>query len=43
MTSRVLTARLNTRSRARTGEPLRVAIDVERLHFFGPQTEDAIS
>ena len=39
----VLTARLNTRSRARTGEPLRVAVDVERLHFFDPETEDAIS
>ncbi len=38
----VLTARLNTRSRAQTGEPLRVAVDVERLHFFDPETEEAI-
>jgi multiple sugar transport system ATP-binding protein len=38
----VLTARLNTRSRAQTGQPLRVAVDVERLHFFDPETEEAI-
>jgi multiple sugar transport system ATP-binding protein len=38
----VLTARLNTRSRAQSGEPLRVAVDVDRLHFFDPETEDAI-
>ena len=38
----VLTARLNTRSRAQSGEPLRVAVDVERLHFFDPETEEAI-
>ena len=38
----VLTARLNTRTRAQTGEPLRVAVDVERLHFFDPTTEEAI-
>jgi multiple sugar transport system ATP-binding protein len=38
----VLTARLNTRTRAQTGEPLRVAVDVERLHFFDPATEEAI-
>ena len=25
-----------------TGEPLRVAVDVERLHFFDPATEEAI-
>jgi multiple sugar transport system ATP-binding protein len=34
----VLTARLNTRTRAASGEPLRVAVDVERLHFFDPET-----
>jgi multiple sugar transport system ATP-binding protein len=38
----VMTARLNTRSRAQSGEPLRVAVDVERLHFFDPETEEAI-
>jgi multiple sugar transport system ATP-binding protein len=38
----VLTARLNTRTRAQTGEPLRVAVDLERLHFFDPATEEAI-
>jgi multiple sugar transport system ATP-binding protein len=38
----VLTARLNTRSRAQSGEPLRVAVDVDRLHFFDPQTEEAV-
>jgi multiple sugar transport system ATP-binding protein len=39
----VLTARLNTRSRAQSGAPLRVAVDVERLHFFDPATEEAVS
>jgi multiple sugar transport system ATP-binding protein len=38
----VLTARLNTRSRAQSGEPLRVALDVDRLHFFDRDTEEAI-
>jgi multiple sugar transport system ATP-binding protein len=38
----VLTARLNTRSRAQSGEPLRVVVDVDRLHFFDPETEEAI-
>jgi multiple sugar transport system ATP-binding protein len=38
----VMTARLNTRSRAQTGAPLRVAVDVDRLHFFDPETEEAI-
>jgi multiple sugar transport system ATP-binding protein len=38
----VLTARLNARSAARSGEPLRVAIDSERLHFFDPETEQSI-
>jgi multiple sugar transport system ATP-binding protein len=38
----VLTARLNTRSRAQSGEPLRVAVDAERLHFFDPETEESI-
>ena len=38
----VLTARLNTRSQAQSGKPLRVAVDVERLHFFDPETEESI-
>jgi multiple sugar transport system ATP-binding protein len=38
----LLTARLSPRSAARTGQPLRVAVDVERLHFFDPETDEAI-
>jgi multiple sugar transport system ATP-binding protein len=38
----LLTARLSPRSGARSGQPLRVSIDVERLHFFDPETEVAI-
>jgi len=38
----LLTARLSPRSGARSGQPLRVAIDVERLHFFDPETDQAI-
>ena len=38
----MLTARLSPRSEARTGQPLRVAIDLERLHFFDPETDEAI-
>ena len=41
-TDTVVTARLSPRSTARTGEPLRVALDAERLHFFDPETEDSI-
>jgi multiple sugar transport system ATP-binding protein len=37
-----LTARLDPRSRARAGEQPRVAVDLERLHFFDPETERAI-
>ena len=36
------TARLSPRSRARTGQPLRFAIDLERLHFFDASTGNAI-
>jgi multiple sugar transport system ATP-binding protein len=39
----VLTARLGPRTKARSGEPLRISVDVERLHFFDPQSEEAIS
>jgi multiple sugar transport system ATP-binding protein len=38
----IVTARLSPRSKARTGEPLRVALDAERLHFFDPETEGSI-
>jgi multiple sugar transport system ATP-binding protein len=38
----IFTARLNPRSRARTGGSLRVTVDPERLHFFDPETEEAI-
>jgi multiple sugar transport system ATP-binding protein len=41
-TGALLTARLSPRSAARSGQPLRVAIDVERLHFFDPETDEAI-
>jgi multiple sugar transport system ATP-binding protein len=37
-----LTARLSPRSAARSGQPLRIAIDVERLHFFDPESDAAI-
>jgi multiple sugar transport system ATP-binding protein len=39
---RLVTARLSPRSEARTGRPLRVAIDLERLYFFDPETQEAI-
>ena len=38
----LLTARLGPRSEARSGQPLRIAIDVERLHFFDPENDKAI-
>ncbi len=37
-----LTARLNPRSVAQTGKRLRLAVDVDRLHFFDAETEQAI-
>jgi multiple sugar transport system ATP-binding protein len=37
-----LAARLGARTRAQTGEPLRVAIDASRLHFFDAESENAI-
>jgi multiple sugar transport system ATP-binding protein len=37
-----LTARLSPRSSARTGERIRLAVDVERLHFFDGTTEQAV-
>src|SRR5580765_586380 len=41
-TDTIVTARLSPLSRAQSGEPLRVALDAERLHFFDPETEDSI-
>jgi multiple sugar transport system ATP-binding protein len=41
-TGPLMTARLSPRSAARSGKPLRVAIDAERLHFFDPETDEAI-
>jgi multiple sugar transport system ATP-binding protein len=37
-----LTARLSPKTSARTGQPLRVVIDLERLHFFDPENDEAI-
>jgi multiple sugar transport system ATP-binding protein len=37
-----MTARLAPRTTARSGGPLRLAVDVERLHFFDVETEQAI-
>jgi len=37
-----LTARLSPRTRAETGEPLRVSIDASRLHFFDVKSEHSI-
>ena len=38
----LVTARLSPRSEARSGKPLRVAIDLERLYFFDPESQEAI-
>jgi multiple sugar transport system ATP-binding protein len=38
----LVTARLSPRSRARSGKPLQVAIDLERLYFFDPESQEAI-
>jgi hypothetical protein len=38
----MITARLSPRSNARTGGRLPIALDVERLHFFDPETQDSI-
>jgi multiple sugar transport system ATP-binding protein len=37
-----MTARLAPRTSAEAGVPLRLAVDVERLHFFDAETEQAI-
>jgi multiple sugar transport system ATP-binding protein len=38
----LVTARLSPRSQARSGKPLQVAIDLERLYFFDPESQEAI-
>jgi multiple sugar transport system ATP-binding protein len=38
----LMTARLSPRSGARSGQPLRIVFDLERLYFFDPETEEAI-
>jgi multiple sugar transport system ATP-binding protein len=38
----LLTARVDPRTRARAGQPLRLAVDPERLYFFSPQTGDRL-
>jgi multiple sugar transport system ATP-binding protein len=38
----LITARMNPRCGARTGEPLRIVLDAERMHFFDPDTEKAL-
>jgi multiple sugar transport system ATP-binding protein len=39
----MVTARLSPRSGARSGKPLQVALDLERLYFFDLESEEAIS
>jgi multiple sugar transport system ATP-binding protein len=38
----VMTARLGARTKARTGDTLKLAVDVEHLHFFDVETEQSI-
>ena len=38
----LITARMSPRCGARTGEPLRIVLDAERMHFFDPDTEKAL-
>jgi sugar phosphate isomerase/epimerase len=38
----VMTARLGARTKARTGDTLKLAVDVEHLHFFDVETETSI-
>ncbi|HEY5160937.1 MAG TPA: ATP-binding cassette domain-containing protein, partial [Gaiellaceae bacterium] len=40
--STAMVARLNSRTTARTGKPARLAVDVNRLYFFDPDSEAAI-
>jgi hypothetical protein len=38
----LLTARLDRKSSARDGKPLKIVADLTRLYFFDPQTEATI-
>jgi multiple sugar transport system ATP-binding protein len=38
----MIVARFDTRSHARVGDTVEVAVDAERMHFFDPETGDAI-
>jgi multiple sugar transport system ATP-binding protein len=38
----IVVARFDARSRARTGDKVDVAVDVERMYFFDPETGAAI-
>ena len=38
----MITARMSPRCGARTGEPLRIVLDAERIHFFDPEPEASI-
>jgi len=38
----ILCARVDARTRARTGVPLRLSIDPGRFHFFDPETGQAV-
>jgi len=40
--ARTLTARLSPQSTARAGRPLRLAVNVDRLHFFDEETEQQL-
>jgi multiple sugar transport system ATP-binding protein len=39
----LFTARVNPRHRASVGQPIVLAIDIHRLHFFDPQTGTALT
>ena len=38
----LITARMSPRCGARSGQPLRIVLDAERMYFFDAETENAI-
>jgi multiple sugar transport system ATP-binding protein len=38
----LITARMSPRCGARSGQPLRISLDAERMYFFDPETERAV-